>query len=246
MDLASKVVMSVQNMDLGPGSVLSQMGFPSIVQPGDRLETASWTYHDTLDIPLTVLGDLSIDTELFQSNFQGIARNLSFPFPADVGFVFDTVTCYADIGFDDEVTTEDTPYTGSWMGTAANRLLQAINISSQVSQKNYINEQLAGWTNYQMPIMLPTLIGQAADVQNSIFPPTYQNHHRINLPLSPEVVWPASSTVHIYVRANTKNWWSQVTQTLTNALDFTVAPWTYPIRATLYFQFIGMQVRRVK
>ena len=246
MDLASKVVPAVQNMDLSKGGVLAQMGFPSIIQDGDKLETASWTYHDTLYIPQGILANVNIDAELFQSQFQGIARNLQFPFPLDVGFVFDTCTCYADIMFDDSLTTETTPYVGSLLATSANRLLQSINISSQVSQKNYINEQLAGWTNYEIGVTSPVVKGQASNAQNAIFGPTYQNHHRVNLPLSPEVVWPASSTVSIKIRANMKNWWSQVTQILPAALDFTVAPWTFPISAIVYFQFIGMQVRRVK
>jgi hypothetical protein len=242
MDLGLQVQQALQGNPgpLGPG-FLTSFGLPA----NARLESADWIYRDFVRFPLTALSDINNQTKLFTKDLQGFARNLKFPLTSDLAFVHGNTLCYADFTFDPALTTES-PLFGPMLSTVPFRFLSATKLTGQVSNKNYMDDILFPWTNYQLPSVIQPLTGQASSAPFAQFPPTYNQHHRVNKPESPLIVWPASSTVDLTLDTQVKTWWSQVESGVTETIDYTVPPWTTRIAVTLMFEFVGVQVRVVK
>lgn len=220
---------------------LKQMGLPL---NGQGVESAFFSYRDTVEIPLQPLGVMQNQTQLFGREVgSNTARNLKLPITSDLSFFNYVITAYIDFGFDLEMDPDTNPVQGLAIMEAMNFFAQATRIEIYVSNKKYLDCSLLEFSNYEGPNVFTGLTGAASGAPFATSAGTFQQHHRIALVLDPPIIWPANSLVQINSITNVPAWVNDVTG---SAVNPAVAPYNIKMQPTVTYNFVGNQARVTK
>lgn len=220
---------------------LTQYGLPAA---SDRLEFVDYNYFDTVFIPLTTVGTMTQQTQLFNKEIgSGLARNFKFPTTSDSVFSLEKLLITASFTLDPTLAVGGTTVFGPMVNEAARLVLESTSITQTYASKRYQQTTIDDYANYNLPMILDGVTDQSANAPLPVFQPTPQSHHQTVYMYGEDSIWPANTSVEINVVTNVPSFWKDFTNgaALLPASLFNIA-----LQVNLKFNFIGAVARVLK